>query len=232
MREQWLDRDKRGEEQDMGLRILLVDDHEVVRVGVRALIERQTGMEVVGEAGTVREAVEKARQLVPDVVLLDIRLPGGDGMEACRQIKADRPETRIVVLTSYPDDKMLFDAIACGAEGYVLKKIGSDDLIQALERIGHGDSLLDPAITDRVFAKMREIRQKERAYAFADLTEQELQILARVAEGETNREIGEALHLSEKTVRNYVSTILGKLNLNSRAQAAAYAARHRIEDYL
>jgi two-component system response regulator DevR len=232
MREQWLDRDKRGEEQDMGLRILLVDDHEVVRVGVRALIERQTGMEVVGEAGTVREAVEKARQLVPDVVLLDIRLPGGDGMEACRQIKADRPETRIVVLTSYPDDEMLFDAIACGAEGYVLKKIGSDDLIQALERIGRGDSLLDPAVTDRVFAKMREIRQKERAYAFADLTEQELQILARVAEGETNREIGEALHLSEKTVRNYVSTVLGKLNLNSRAQAAAYAARHRIEDYL
>jgi DNA-binding NarL/FixJ family response regulator len=216
----------------MGLRILLVDDHEVVRVGVRALIDRQPDMEVVGEAGTVREAVDQARQLKPDVVVLDIRLPGGDGLDACRQIKEDRPETRIIVLTSFPDDEMLFDAIACGAEGYVLKEIGSDELLRALERIGRGESLLDPALTGRVFAKMREARQQERAHAFAGLTGQEMQILARLTEGKTNREIGEALHLSEKTVRNYVSVILGKLNLNSRAQAAAYAARHRVEDYL
>jgi two-component system response regulator DevR len=216
----------------MGLRILLVDDHEVVRVGVRALIERQPGMEVVGEAGTVREAVSQAEQLVPDVVVLDVRLPGGDGLEACRQIKAHRPATRIIVLTSFPDDEVVFDAIACGADGYVLKEIGSDDLIQALERIGRGESLLDPSVTDRVFAKMREMRQQERAHAFAGLTGQEMQILARVAEGKTNREIGAALHLSEKTVRNYVSNILGKLNLSSRAQAAAYAARNRVEDYL
>lgn len=216
----------------MGLRILLVDDHEVVRLGVRALIDRQPGMEVVGEAGTVREAVSQADQLTPDVVVLDIRLPGGDGLEACRQIKARRSETRIIILTSFPDDEVLFDAIACGADGYVLKEIGSDDLIRALERIGLGESLLDPLLTKRVFAKMREVRLQERAHAFGNLTGQEMQILARIAEGETNREIGAAVHLSEKTVRNYVSAILSKLDLSSRAQAAAYAARHRIEDYI
>jgi two-component system, NarL family, response regulator DevR len=216
----------------MGLRILLVDDHEVVRVGVRALIERQPGMEVVGEATTVREAVSQALKVAPDVVVLDIRLPGGDGMEACRQIKAQRPRTRIIVLTSFPDDEVIFDAIACGADGYVLKQIGSDDLIRALERVGRGESLLDPSVTEQVFVKMREMRRQEQANAFADLNTQEMQILAHIAEGETNREIGEALHLSEKTVRNYVSRILDKLNLTSRAQAGAYAARFRIEDYL
>lgn len=216
----------------MGLKILLVDDHEVVRVGVRALIERQPGMEVVGEASTVLEAVTQAEQLAPDVVVLDIRLPGGSGLEACKQIKALRPDTRIIVLTSYPDDQILFDAIANGADGYVLKQIGSEELIHALVRVGRGESLLDPSVTEKVFAKMRQARQQERAHAFADLSAQELQILARVAEGGTNREIGAALQLSEKTVRNYVSIILGKLGFNSRAQAAAYAARNRIEDYL
>ena len=216
----------------MSLRILLVDDHEVVRVGLRGLIERQPEMEVVGEASSVREAIVQAEQLAPDVVVLDIRLPGGDGLEACRQIKAQRPETRIIILTSYPDDEMLFDAIACGAEGYVLKQIGSDDLIRALEQVGRGGSLLDPSLTNRVFAKMREVRHQERALAFADLTAQEMQILARLAEGKTNREIGVDLQLSDKTVRNYVSMILSKMGLASRAEAAAYAARHRIEDYV
>jgi DNA-binding NarL/FixJ family response regulator len=216
----------------MSLRILLVDDHEVVRVGIRTLIDRHPDMEVVGEAGTVREAVNQAEQLAPDVVVLDVRLPGGNGLDACRQIKELRPDTRVIMLTSYPDDEVLFDAIANGADGYVLKKIGSADLIHALERVGRGESLLDPAVTAQVLAKMRQVRQQERAHAFADLSAQEMQILARVAEGATNGEIGEALHLSEKTVRNYFSAILNKLALNSRAQAAAYAARHRIEDYL
>jgi two-component system response regulator DevR len=216
----------------MSLRIILVDDHEVVRVGVRALIERQPEMEVIGEAGSVREAVTLAEQLAPDVVVLDIRLPGGNGMEACRQIKACRPDTRVIVLTSYPDDEVLFDAIAAGADGYVLKQIGSDELIQALQRVGRGESLLDPSLTEQVFAKMRQVRKQERAHAFADLNAQEMRILAHLAEGDTNREIGAALQLSEKTVRNYVSIILGKLGVSSRAQAAAYAARHRIEDYL
>jgi two-component system, NarL family, response regulator DevR len=216
----------------MSLRILLVDDHEVVRMGVRALIERQAGMQVVGEAASVREAVELARKLAPDVVVLDIRLPGEDGLEACRQIKALRPETRIIVLTSFPDDEVLFDAIGSGADGYVLKQIGSDDLLRALERVGSGESMLDPSVTGRVFAKMREVRQQEWANAFAGLNAREMLILAHLSEGETNREIGAALHLSEKTVRNYVSDILSKLSLASRAQAAAYAARNRIEDYL
>jgi two-component system, NarL family, response regulator DevR len=218
--------------RQMLLRILLVDDHEVVRVGVRALIERQAGMAVVGEAGTVREAVLQAEKLAPDVVLLDIRLPGGNGLEACRQIKAEQPNIRIIILTSFPDEKMLFEAIAAGADGYVLKQIGSDDLIRALEQVGRGESLLDPSLTARVFAKMREVHRQERASAFADLNSQEMQILAGIAEGKTNREIGDELHLSEKTVRNYVSRILAKLALTSRAQAGAYAARFRIEDYL
>jgi DNA-binding NarL/FixJ family response regulator len=216
----------------MSLRILLVDDHEVVRVGVRALIDRQPGMEVVGDASSVREAIDQVERLAPDVVVLDIRLPGGSGLDACQQIKAIRPQTRIIILTSYPDDEVLMDAIACGAEGYVLKQIGSDDLLRALERVGRGESLLDPALTEQVFARMREVRQQERAHAFADLSGQEMQILAAIVEGQTNREIGVLLHLSEKTVRNYVSTILSKLDLSSRAQAAAYAARNRIEEYL
>jgi DNA-binding NarL/FixJ family response regulator len=214
------------------MRILLVDDHEVVRVGVRSLIERQADMQVIGEASTVREAVRQTLELQPDVVLLDIRMPGGSGLDACNQIKAERPETKIIILTSFPDDEVLFDAIACGADGYVLKQIGSDELIRALERVGRGESLLDPSLTERVFAKMREVRKQERAHAFADLNAQERQILTYLTEGQTNREIGEAMHLSEKTVRNYVSVILNKLNISSRAQAAAYAARHRIEDYL
>jgi two-component system response regulator DevR len=216
----------------MGLRILLVDDHEVVRLGVRALIDRQPEMEVVGEAGTVREAVSQAEQLLPDVVVLDVRLPGGDGLEACEKIKSQRPETRVIMLTSFPDDHVLFDAIAAGADGYVLKQIGSDDLIRALERVGRGESLLDPSLTERVFSKMREVRHQERAHAFADLSTREMQILSLIADGKTNPDIGAVLHLSEKTVRNYVSVILGKLNVVSRAQAAAYAARHRVEDYL
>jgi DNA-binding NarL/FixJ family response regulator len=216
----------------MGLRILLVDDHEVVRVGVRALIDRQPGMEVVGEARTVHEALHQTSQLLPDVVVLDIRLPGGSGLDACRQIKASHPEIRIIILTSFPDDEVLYDAIASGADGYVLKQIGSDDLIQALERVGRGESLVDPSLTSRLFAQVRKARHEERAHAFADLNRQEMQILAHVAEGETNREIGSALGLSEKTVRNYLSVVLDKLNLSSRAQAAAYAARHRVEDYL
>lgn len=216
----------------MALSILLADDHEVVRLGVRALIERHPQMKVVGEAGTVHEAIAQTEALAPDVVVLDIRMPGGEGLDACREIKERRPSTKIIVLTSFPDDEILIDAIACGADGYVLKQIGSDDLIRALERVGRGESLLDPALTDRVFAKVREARRRERAHAFADLNGQEMQILALIAQGKTNREIAAEVQLSSKTVRNYVSVILGKLNLSSRAEAAAYAARHRVEDYL
>lgn len=216
----------------MTLKVLLVDDHEVVRVGIRALIERHPDMEVVGEASTVREAIHGAESLRPDVVVLDVRLPGGSGVDACREIKKRWPETKIVMLTSFAEDETIFEAIACGAEGYVLKQIGSAELIEALERVGRGEYLLDAAVTSRVLAKVRDAHRQEQANAFRELNHQELQTLACVAEGLTNREIGARLGLSEKTVRNYVSTILGKLNLNSRAQAAAYAARHRIEDHL
>jgi two-component system response regulator DevR len=214
------------------LRIVLVDDHEVVRLGLRSLLERQPDLMVVGEAETAQEAVSAVESLAPDVVVLDIRLPGRSGVEACAEIKRRRPETKIVVLTSYAEDEVLLDAIAAGAEGYVLKQVGSDDLVRALRRVGRGERLLDPRLTDQVFAKLRQMRERERAEAFADLSEQELRVLALVTEGKTNREIGEALYLSEKTVRNYVSDILTKLGHTSRAQAAAYAARHRIEDYL
>jgi len=214
------------------LRIVLVDDHEVVRLGLRSLLERQPDLMVVGEAETAQEAVCAVESLAPDVVVLDIRLPGRSGVEACAEIKRRRPETKIVVLTSYAEDEVLLDAIAAGAEGYVLKQVGSDDLVRALRRVGRGERLLDPRLTDQVFAKLRRMRERERAEAFADLSEQELRVLALVTEGKTNREIGEALYLSEKTVRNYVSDILTKLGHTSRAQAAAYAARHRIEDYL
>jgi len=214
------------------LRIVLVDDHEVVRLGLRSLLERQPDLMVVGEAETAQEAVCAVESLAPDVVVLDIRLPGRSGVEVCAEIKRRRPETKIVVLTSYAEDEVLLDAIAAGAEGYVLKQVGSDDLVRALRRVGRGERLLDPRLTDQVFAKLRQMRERERAEAFADLSEQELRVLALVTEGKTNREIGEALYLSEKTVRNYVSDILTKLGHTSRAQAAAYAARHRIEDYL
>jgi DNA-binding NarL/FixJ family response regulator len=211
---------------------LLADDHEVVRVGLRTLITRRPGLEVVGEAGTGCEAVSMARQLRPDVVVMDVRMPGSSGLEACRQIKAEYPEMRVIILTSFPDDDVLFDAISAGADGYVLKQIGSDDLIRALERVGQGESMIDPAVAHRVLAKVRQARKQEQAQAFACLTYQEMQILALVAEGKTNREIGLALHLSEKTVRNYISDMLTTLGLASRAQAAAYAARNRIEDNL
>jgi DNA-binding NarL/FixJ family response regulator len=216
---------------DKKIRILMVDDHEVVRMGLRSLIERQPHMEVVGEAATAQDALEKAEHLAPDVVVLDLRLSDTSGIEACREIKARVPGVKVMVLTSFPDDELLSDAIVAGADGYVLKQVGSDDLLRGLEQVAQGHSLLDPSLTKKVFAKVRDARRHERGTAFADLTEREMQILARVAEGLTNQEIANALSLSEKTVRNHVSNILSKLYLTSRSQAAAYAIRHRIKDH-
>jgi DNA-binding NarL/FixJ family response regulator len=208
------------------LRILLVDDHEVVRLGLKALIQRQPSFEVVGEAGTADEAVEKARIHKPDVIVMDVRLPGKSGIEATREVMEILPDTRVIVLTSYADDALLMDAIEAGAAGYVLKQIGSDALLKALEGVARGESLLDPALMNKVFGRLREAARKERGQAFAGLTEQEVKILALIAEGHTNREIADQVFLSEKTVRNYVSTILGKLGLAHRSQAAAYAVEH------
>jgi DNA-binding NarL/FixJ family response regulator len=213
-------------------RILLVDDHEVVRLGLRALLDKHPDFEVVAEAGTVKEAVEKTKVHDPDVVVMDIRLKGGSGIEACEAITDQYPEVKVIVLTSYAEDEMLFSAIRAGAAGYVLKQIGGDDLVRAIEAVGRGEALLDPAVTQRVFQEVRKAAREEEASAFADLTEQEMHVLQLVSEGRTNRQIAEMLYLGEGTVRNYVSSILSKLNVRNRAEAAAYAVEHNLKDYL
>jgi len=214
------------------LRILLVDDHEVVRLGLKSLIERHAGFEVVGEAATEYEAVQRALEFKPDIVLMDIRLAGGSGIEACEQIMMQLPETKIIMLTSFADDEMLFAAIRAGATGYVLKQVGSNELIRAMESAARGEATLDPSLTQRVFSEVRRSIQQEEAAAFTDLTAQEMQVLGAIAEGKTNREIAKALYLSEGTVRNYVSSILSKLGVSNRAEAAAYAIQHHLKDYL
>jgi two-component system response regulator DevR len=208
------------------LRILLVDDHEVVRLGLKALLGRHPDFEVVGEAANADEALARTLALKPDVIVMDIRLPGASGIQATRTIVQRRPETKVIILTSYAEDELLMEAIEAGAAGYVLKQIGGGDLTRALEAVARGESLLDPALTGRVFQRLRQAVRQERGSAFRDLTEQEVKILRLVADGLTNKEIGGRLYLSEKTVRNYVSAILGKLGLASRSQDAAFAVQH------
>ena len=216
----------------MAYRILIVDDHEVVRLGLRTLLGGHEDIVVVDEAASADEAVRKTKQHNPDVIVMDIRMPGKNGIEACREILAYNPDTQVIMLTSYAEDEMLFDAISAGAVGYVLKQGGGDDLVRAIRRVGQGDALLDPAITQRVLARVRLATRQEQAAAFSDLTEQELRVLGLVSEGRTNKEIARALFLGEGTVRNYVSSILSKLGLTNRAEAAAYAVRHNLDDFL
>ena len=206
-------------------RILLCDDHEVVREGLRGLIARQDGMSVVGEAGTVAEVVEAATRTKPDVVIMDVRLPDGSGVEACRTIRETRPETKVIMRTSYADDEALFASIIAGASGYLLKQTRGQAVVDAVTAVASGRSLLDPDVTGKVLERVRQGRGDDPA--LASLTEQERKVLAGLAEGHTNREISEMLFLSEKTVKNYVSRILDKLGLSRRAEAAAYMAKHR-----
>jgi two-component system, NarL family, response regulator DevR len=213
-------------------RIVLVDDHEVVRLGIKALLERHPHFEVVGEAGTAKEAIEQVERLLPDVVLMDIRLPGASGIDATEEITNSFPEIKVIMLTSYAEDDMLFSAIRAGASGYVLKQIGADDLIKAIEAVGRGEALLDPAVTQRVFQEVRRAVKEEEASAFVNLSTQEKHVLLLVSEGRTNREIAKTLFLGEGTVRNYVSSILSKLVVSNRAEAAAYAVEHSLRDYL
>lgn len=213
-------------------RILLVDDHEVVRLGLKALLEHHSQFEVVGEAASAKEALEQVGRLHPDIVLMDIRLPGTSGIEACEEVIKQYPETRVVMLTSYAEDEMLFSAIRAGASGYILKQIGGEDLVRALEAVGRGEALLDPAVTQRVFQEVRRAVKEEEASAFANLSQQERHVLLLVSEGKTNREIAKALFLGEGTVRNYVSSILSKLGVSNRAEAAAYAVEHNLKEYL
>jgi two-component system response regulator DevR len=211
------------------LRLLVVDDHEVVRQGLVSLLDRREHFQVVAEAGTAAEAVEMARKFEPDLVVMDVRLPDGSGIEACREIRAEFPATRVVILTSYPDEEAVLSAIIAGASGYLLKQIRSRDLVSALESVGRGESLLDPAVTEKVLDRVRRIATGTYTDEMAQLTQQEQKILLLVAEGKTNKEIAAEVFLSDKTVKNYVSSILSKLNLERRAQAAAFVARHRLK---
>lgn len=206
-------------------RVLVVDDHEIVRQGLVALLGRRPGFQVVAEAGTVAEAIEMARKFQPNLVIMDVRLPDGSGIEACRDIRAEFPQTRVVILTSYPDEEAVFSAIVAGASGYLLKQVRGRDLVSALEAVGRGESLLDPAVTEKVLERVRRIATGVATDDLAQLTSQEQKILLLVAEGKTNKEIAADVFLSDKTVKNYVSSILSKLNLQRRAQAAAYVAK-------
>jgi two-component system, NarL family, response regulator DevR len=212
--------------------ILLVDDHEVVRIGLKSLLEHNDQFQVVAEAGTAKEAVEMVEKYHPDVVLMDIRLPGPSGIDACEEITERWPDVKVVILTSYAEDEMLFSAIRVGASGYVLKQIGAEGLISAIEAACRGEALLDPAVTQRVFQEVRRAVKEEEAAAFANLSQQEKHVLALVSEGKTNREIAGALYLGEGTVRNYVSSILSKLGVSNRAEAAAYAVEHNLKAYI
>ena len=209
------------------LRLLVVDDHEVVRQGLVALLDRRSGFEVVAQAGSVAESIALAARHEPDLVIMDVRLPDGSGIEACREIRASRPETRVVMLTSYPDEEAVLSAIIAGASGYLLKQVRGRDLVAAIESVGRGDSLLDPAVTERILQRVRMAAGGGANDELADLTTQERRILLLVAEGKTNKEIAGEVFLSDKTVKNYVSSILSKLNLERRAQAAAFVAKRR-----
>ena len=207
------------------VRVMLVDDHEVVRQGIKALLEADDGLMIVGEAGTVAEAIERASVLRPDVVVMDVRLADGSGIEATREIRAIRPETRVIMLTSFADDEALFASIMAGASGYVLKQIKGNDLVRSIKTVAEGGSLLDPSVTEAVLERLRRGKHLLKDEKLARLSPQEERILGFVAEGKTNREIGETMNLAEKTVKNYVSTILSKLEVTRRAEAAAYLAR-------
>ena len=207
------------------VRVMLVDDHEVVRQGIKALLEADGGLMIVGEAGTVVEAIERANVLRPDVVVMDVRLADGSGIEATREIRATRPETRVIMLTSFADDEALFASIMAGASGYVLKQIKGNDLVRSIKTVAEGASLLDPSVTEAVLERLRKGKHLLKDEKLARLSAQEERILTLVADGKTNREIGEDMKLAEKTVKNYVSTILGKLEVTRRAEAAAYLAR-------
>jgi DNA-binding NarL/FixJ family response regulator len=212
------------------IRVLIADDHEVVRIGLASLLDAQPGLSVVASAASGDESVRLARRHRPDVVVMDIRMPGGSGIDACRTITTELEGTPVIMLTSHADSEALFDAIDAGASGYVLKRVGSSDLVDAVRTVAGGGSLLDPGVTSRVLERLRNASRLEEAGAFADLTDRERLVLAHVADGASNREIAERMGLAEKTVRNYVSNILAKLALASRSQAATYAIRHRLPE--
>ena len=206
-------------------RIMIVDDHDVVREGLLALLKRREGFEIVGQASTVAEAIAEAARTAPDVIVMDVRLADGSGIEACRSIREARPETKVLMLTSYADEEAVFASILAGASGYVLKQTRGRDLGDAIASVARGDSLLDAAVTQKVLERVRSAEQRKSDDPLNALTEQEQKILHLIAEGKTNKQIADEVFLSDKTVKNYVSNILRKLNLTRRSEAAAFIAR-------
>jgi DNA-binding NarL/FixJ family response regulator len=212
---------------ESAIRVFLLDDHEIVRRGLADLVSIEDDLEVVGEAGTAAEALLRIPAVRPDVAVLDVRLPDGSGVEVCREIRSQMPEVRCLMLTSYADDEALFNAIMAGASGYVLKEIRGIDLVNAIRRVAAGQSLLDPAATQRVLERIRAGEQHDTR--LDKLSDQEKRILDLIGEGMTNRQIGESMHLAEKTVKNYVSSLLAKLDMERRTQVAALSARMHAE---
>jgi len=213
------------------LKVMLVDDHEIVRQGLRALLEAEDDIEIVTEASNGREAVDMAKSYRPNVVIMDVRMPDMNGVEACREIRDQDADIQVIMLTSFSDDEALFNSIMAGAAGFVLKQIRGRDLIDAIRNVASGNSLLDPGVTKRVLERLRKAKFDDKDPKLARLSPQEERILEMVGEGLTNRQIAEKIHLSDKTVKNYVSTILQKLEVARRAEAAAYLARARAEQH-
>ena len=216
----------------MKKKIIIVDDHEIVRLGLKSLLDQYPQYEVVSEAKNAKEAIAQVETYKPDIVLMDIRLPGKSGIDACEEIKQNFPDVKVIMLTSYAEDEMLFSAIKAGASGYVLKQIDSAGLAKSIEAVARGEASLDPAVTQRVFQEVRRAVKDEEAASFSELSQQEKMVLKLVSEGKTNREIAQSLYLGEGTVRNYVSSILSKLSVSNRAEAAAYAVQHNLKEYL
>ncbi len=212
------------------IRVGLVDDHALVRLGLKTLIDDEPDMQVVGEAGTAAEALQMAERLHPQVILMDIRLPGEGGLEATRRITSQLADVKVVMLTSFADEELVMSAIRAGAVGYLLKEVGNEEVLRGIRAAAKGESVMDPATTTRLFARVRASDRKVDEDAFRDLTDREMAVLLEVQEGKTNAEIAESLHLSEKTARNYVSTILEKLQLTNRIELATYAIKHHLSE--
>src|SRR5437667_821860 len=208
------------------IRLLIVDDHKVVRLGLYTLLSRNHGIEVVGEAGTATAAVAEAARLQPDVVVMDVRLPDGNGFEACRQIRKSQTDTRILFLTSFADEDIVLESIDAGGDGYLLKEIDEENLVRAIRDVAAGRSILDPAVTRRVLQRVKNTDTTPTKARLGSLSAQERRVLALVVEGKTNKEIGLAIRLSDKTVKNYLSNILDKLQITRRSQAAAFFVQH------
>jgi two-component system, NarL family, response regulator DevR len=212
----------------MKTHLLLVDDHDIVRLGLMTLLNDQPDMEVVGEASTAGEGIRMAEKLTPDVILMDIRLPGEGGIEACKQITSRFPSCKVVMLTSFADDELVVRAIRAGAVGYVLKQVGNEELLRAIRAAARGEALLDPSTTARLLSRVREAERKADEDAFRELSDREMDVLIHLAKGKTNADIGKLLNLSEKTVGNYVGHMFEKLHLNNRIELAAYAYEHHL----